>query len=285
MKKIRPKLLAAACLALLGACGAALAAPAGKVEYVAGAVQAIGAGGQVRILAKGDAVDEGDTLVTGADAAAQVRMEDGGLVALRSDTRMKLDSFRFDGKQDGTEQYIVSLFKGGFRAITGLIGRLHKESYRITTPTATIGIRGTDHETIVVVPGSRLAATVPPGTYNKVNRGETAVSNEHGTVLVLPNQMAYAAAGAAPVLQPLNLDIFVVPPPPAARAGRTDTEMRDSAIVDSALLDPDLALGPNLPIGIIFSRTPITATYTTLVPVGGAFTNQFFVPVTTTVTF
>ena len=109
-------------------------------------------------------------------------------------------------------------------AITGLIGRLHKESYRITTPTATIGIRGTDHETIVVVPGSRLAATVAPGTYNKVNRGETVVSNEHGTVFVQPNQMAYAGAGAAPVLQPLNLDIFVVPPPPAARGpGATTT--------------------------------------------------------------
>lgn len=251
---------AALILGLAGVHGAAWAEPAGQVLYVVGQAQLTTAAGSVHPLRKGDAVNEGDSLATGANAAVQIRMRDGGIVAVRPDTRMKFDSFKFSGQQDGTEQNFVSLLKGGFRAITGLIGSLHKPSYRITTPTATVGIRGTDHETIVVVPGSALAANAPPGTYNKVNRGETVVSNEHGTVSVLPNQMAFAPAGGAPELQPLNLNLFVVPPPPVSRNGK-EGEGRGHAVVDTALIDPDFALGPTLPIGVIFSPTPITGTY------------------------
>jgi hypothetical protein len=252
---------AAMLVSAAGISGLARAEPAGEAEYVTGVVQVTGASGAAHTLRKGDAVNEGDTLTTGAGASAQVRMRDGGMVAVRPDTRMKFDSFKFSGKQDGSEQYFVSLFKGGFRAITGLIGRLNKETYRITTPTATIGIRGTDHETIVVLPGTPLAATVAPGTYNKVNRGETSISNQQGVVFVLPNQMGYAAAGRAPELQPLNLNLFIVPPPPVSGRGK-DGGVRDSAVVDSALLDPNFAMGPTLPVGVLFARIPITATYT-----------------------
>lgn len=248
-------------LGLAGMQDAAWAEPAGQVLYVAGDARVTPTGGAAHPLRKGDAINEGDALSTGANGAVQVRMRDGSIVAVRPDTRMSFDSFKFNGQEDGSEQNFVSLLKGGFRAITGLIGRLHKSSYRITTPTATVGIRGTDHETIVVVPGTALAATAPPGTYNKVNRGETVVSNEHGSVFVLPNQMAYAPAGGAPGLQPLNLNLFVVPPPPQSRSG-TEGGVRTAAVVDSALLDPDFAVGPTLPLGVLFARIPITATYT-----------------------
>lgn len=36
------------------------------------------------------------------------------------------------------------LVKGGFRTVTGLIGKANREDYRVNTPTATIGVRGTD---------------------------------------------------------------------------------------------------------------------------------------------
>src|SRR5690606_26622616 len=38
------------------------------------------------------------------------------------------------------------LLKGGFRAVTGLIGKNDRERFRVRTPVATIGIRGTDFE-------------------------------------------------------------------------------------------------------------------------------------------
>lgn len=37
------------------------------------------------------------------------------------------------------------LLKGGFRAVSGLIGKVDRNEYRVDTPVATIGIRGTDY--------------------------------------------------------------------------------------------------------------------------------------------
>jgi hypothetical protein len=110
------------------------------------------------------------------------------------------------------------LFKGGFRAITGKIGKKNKVNYRITTPVTTIGIRGTDHETYVVMP-ENAASSTPIGTYNKVNLGETSMTTEKGSVFVLPNQMGFVGApDQMPQLQPINLNIFTVTTQPALKS-------------------------------------------------------------------
>jgi hypothetical protein len=234
------------------------ASNAGQIQFVAGSAQLTSESGKTHLLKKGDAVNEGDTLTTAPAAAVQVRMRDGGIVALRQDSKVKIDGFKFNGKEDGSERTAFSLVKGGFRAITGLIGRVNKQNYRVATPTATIGIRGTDHEIVVIEPGNKLA---PPGTYNKVNKGETVMTNGQGEIAILPNQMGFAGAGQAPQLQPLNLNIFTVPPAPQAGSGSQGENPRDHAVVDGALQDQHQVPGFMLPPMVTFTRTPITTTY------------------------
>lgn len=234
-----------AMLVLLSNSGSVYAAIAGRVQFVHGTVQLTSATGVTHAIKKGEAVNEGDTLVSALGAYTQIRMEDGGMVAMRPDTKLKIDQFTFDGQQDGTERSFFSVFKGGFRAITGTIGKKNKVNYRITTPATTIGIRGTDHETFVVTPDSSLAATTPVGTYNKVNLGETSMTTEKGVVFVLPNQMGFVGApDQMPQLQPVNLNIFTVAAQPAAQGsgdrheGRLEgkpeggREMRETATMD-----------------------------------------------------
>lgn|SRR5450759_2288914 len=230
-----------AMLVLLSNSGSVYAAIAGRVQFVHGTVQLTSATGVTHAIKKGEAVNEGDTLVSALGAYTQIRMEDGGMVAMRPDTKLKIDRFTFDGQQDGTERSFFSVFKGGFRAITGTIGKKNKVNYRITTPATTIGIRGTDHETFVVTPDSSLAATTPVGTYNKVNLGETSMTTEKGVVFVLPNQMGFVGApDQMPQLQPINLNIFTVAAQPAAQGGgdklegkpEGGREMRETATMD-----------------------------------------------------
>src|SRR3989338_5537584 len=180
--------IAAACF--MGISPAAYASIAGDVQFVSGEVQITNPAGQIRPAQKGDAINEGDTLTSAQKSSAQIKMQDGGFVAVRPDTRLKFDQFVFAGKEDGSEKSFFSLFKGGFRAVTGLIGRINKQNYRITTPAATIGIRGTDHETVVVVPNG---SSVPGGTYNMVNTGETSMTTDLGTVNIKPGDgMAFS---------------------------------------------------------------------------------------------
>jgi len=211
---------------------------AGYAQFVRGNVQLTSMTGQTSILKKGAAVNEGDTVITERGANAQIKMQDGGFVAVRPDTQLKFDSFKFSGKEDGNENLVFSLVKGGFRSVTGLIGRINKPKYRITTAAATIGIRGTDHETFVVLPESLLANTAPAGTYNKVNVGETFIATNVGTIFVLPNQMGYAGnADQMPELRPINTDLFTVAEKPTKDAKSDEEEeseeVRETADVDS----------------------------------------------------
>ncbi|OGT07851.1 MAG: hypothetical protein A3J49_16235 [Gallionellales bacterium RIFCSPHIGHO2_02_FULL_57_16] len=195
----------------MGISPAAYASIAGHVQFVSGEVQITNPAGQIRPAQKGDAINEGDTLTSAQKSSAQIKMQDGGFVAVRPDTRLKFDQFVFAGKEDGSEKSFFSLFKGGFRAVTGLIGNLNKQNYKITTPAATIGIRGTDHETFLITPDSPLARVAPVGAYNKVNVGETYVATDKGTIFVQPNQMGFAGGmDQMPKVQPINTKIFTV---------------------------------------------------------------------------
>lgn len=247
----------AACLSLL--CQVSYAGVAGHAQFVNGQVQITSTAGQIRPLQKGDAVSESDTLTTAKDASAQIKMLDGGLIAVRPDSQLKFDSFVFTGEEDGKERSFFSLLRGGFRAITGLVGHKNKANYRITTAGSTIGVRGTDHETFVVVPGSALAAIVPVGTYNKVNVGETVMTTDKGTINILPNQMGFAAAvDQLPQLQPVNLNIYTVVPSPALQSngGQTIGAGRESAVVDNAIQEQNMGSGNIVPN--ITTLRPIT---------------------------
>jgi hypothetical protein len=62
-------------------------------------------------------------------------------VSLQPNTEFKIANYvdEADPKQD---RFLVDLLRGSMRAITGLIGKRNRENYKVTTTTATIGIRG-----------------------------------------------------------------------------------------------------------------------------------------------
>ena len=264
-----------ACLGVTVACLAGIsqsahAAVAGYVQFVSGDVQITNAAGQSRAAQKGDAISEGDTLASAPSSSAQIKMQDGGLVAVRPDTKLKFDQFVFAGKQDGNEKSFFSLFKGGFRAITGLIGQVNKQNYKITTPAATIGIRGTDHESFVVTPGSPLAQVAPVGAYSKVNVGETYMATEKGTIFVQPNQMGFAGGmNQMPQLQPLNTNIFTVAAAPTveAKVEKKEEKKEEAPVRESAVVDATPPAAGTIPA----ATTPVMA--------AGATDMAIFVPV------
>lgn len=261
-----------ACLAL-AASQLAAADIAGKAYFVHGDVRVVNARGQSHPLRKGLLVDSGDTIATGQDGSAQIGMLDGGVIAVRPDSAVKIDQFVYHGKLDGKEKSFISVLRGGLRAITGLIGGEHQPNYQFKTFTATLGVRGTDHEIYVVAPGSPQAAHVPPGTYNKVNTGSTYLSDAGGSLDIHPNQMGFAdASGNMPQLQPLNVELFTVPPPPPP-GHSAPQKVREHVTVDHVVLEPGAAVQP-LAAGTSINATPtISITSQPTVIGGGILTN------------
>ena len=139
----------------------------------------------------GQQIFSGQTLNTLEDGEVHVVTVDGGFIALRPNTVFRVDEYRAKG--DSSDKIFMSLFKGALRSITGWIGKHNTSAYRITTPNATLGIRGTDHETTVI----EKADGDEPGTYDTVNEGETVLKTAHGEVEVRPGKFAFAPKNGA----------------------------------------------------------------------------------------
>ena len=134
-----------------------------------------------------------ETVSTGADGEVHLDMEDGGYMAVRANTLLKVEEYRARG--DDSDRGVINLVKGTLRSFTGWIARLGPRAYLTRTVTATIGIRGTDHEPLFIPEGSGPGE---PGTYDKVTEGATFIEHASGVVEVTPGTAGFAplAAGA-----------------------------------------------------------------------------------------
>jgi hypothetical protein len=134
-------------LAAALSCGAASAqAPrAGAVIFTTGAVTADNPASGSRIIGKDSEVFAGDTLSTANRGVAIVELADGTKMSLRPGSAFRVEEMRTGDKpQDNSA--VLSLLKGGLRAVTGFISKRNPNGYRMNTPVATIGIRGTEFD-------------------------------------------------------------------------------------------------------------------------------------------
>ncbi|MFC5300977.1 FecR family protein [Azospira restricta] len=175
---------------LLAASFAAWAEPnvAGRIEASDGDARIYDAAKAMRPAAVGELVREGDSVVTGADGEVHLAMEDEGQIAIRPNTRMRIAKYRAEGGSGDSS--VIALVQGALRSVTGWIGKYNPKGYTVRTPTATIGVRGTDHETRVIPEGSSEGEA---GTYDKVNQGATVLSTAQGRTEIRPNQAGFVA--------------------------------------------------------------------------------------------
>lgn len=122
----------------------AAAAPIGNVELLRGAGARQRAGEAPRVLGSGSAVEEGETLSTGANSFAVIRLNDGTRMTLRPNSSFKVDEFAYNQAGRG-DNLVMNLIRGGLRVVTGAITKQASTS-RLVTTTATVGIRGTDFD-------------------------------------------------------------------------------------------------------------------------------------------
>lgn len=175
----------------------------GHVDFAIGNVVVAERGGRAHPLVKGAEVGSGDRITSGADGRAQIRFSDGAYMSIQPNTEFDINQYRFDGKADGTESALFGLLKGALRAVTGLVGRINHSKFQITTPTATIGIRGTggliqvnnDGSTLVVGSSGIWSLTnlggsldVPAGTagFAGTNRNAPPQRTSEGPVVPPP---------------------------------------------------------------------------------------------------
>ncbi|WP_460534474.1 FecR family protein [Chitinimonas naiadis] len=186
-------------------------ASVGRIEAAGGDVSVIARSGEIRPSTVGSWLEPGDAVSTaGAQSWAVLRMEDGASFTLRPNTRMRIDRYRYSEDHPDENGSWLSLVKGSLRAVTGLIGRQSPDSYRLNTPTATIGIRGTDHETAVIEEAD-ATRDMPAGTYDTVNAGETVLRSDKDEQVIGVGKTGYLQreGGFAPRLLAKRPGLFL----------------------------------------------------------------------------
>lgn len=201
--------LAAASLLLLAVLllpGVAAAAEAvGRVISANGDVTAVRAGESARSLARGDRIYEGDEVRTGPDGLAQIRFIDEGLTNLSPESRLAVDRYRkADAGADSGGSAIMSFLRGALRTITGSIGGGDEDVYRMNTPTATIGVRGTGYALQYCDAACAAEFGGQPGLYGRVDDGSIRVDTPGGSAEFGTGDYFFVPDGGAPsrVLQP-----------------------------------------------------------------------------------
>lgn len=104
-------------------------------------------------LMHGDTVYVGDQLVTGADGFIQLKMEDNAYLSLKPNSKLTIQAYQVDKHNPSTEKVKLYLEEGTLRSKTGGVGLRSKRKFRLNTPVAAVGVRGTDfsiHTTEVI---------------------------------------------------------------------------------------------------------------------------------------
>jgi hypothetical protein len=139
-------------IGLLIAAGLAQAGEAGRIVFVTGQANIAS-----RALVLGDAVQEGDELVTGADGYIYMKTVDNGFLILRPGSRARIVAYHIDTKNPANTRVKLELLNGVARAISGQGVKASRQNFRFNTPVAAIGVRGTDFTVFTDHETSRVA--------------------------------------------------------------------------------------------------------------------------------
>ena len=113
----------------------------GMVIASRGEVSAL-ANGESRELKQGGFVYVNDEILTSARSFAVLQFTDGAKVTVRPGSKLIIENYLYAGND--SDEATLNLVSGGLRVITGAMAKTNPENYKVRTPVALMGVRGTE---------------------------------------------------------------------------------------------------------------------------------------------
>lgn len=98
--------------------------------------------GESRELKQGDEIFVTDEIMTAPKSFAVLQFLDGAKVTVKPDSEIVIEDYVYNGNAD--DKATLSLVSGGLRVITGAMAKNNPENYKVKTPVALMGVRGTE---------------------------------------------------------------------------------------------------------------------------------------------
>ncbi len=167
---------------------------AGKVLLAIGSALVQDQQGQ-KPLQVGGTVSVGDIISTQRGAYVHIRMLDGGLLAIRPESKLTIEVFDYNPASPASGRVRYHLHHGVGRSVTGAIGQANKKAFRFNTPLAAIGVRGTDF--VVATTGEQTRVSVSQGAIVIAPLGTQCSATEFGSCAVNALLLAATTPGYA----------------------------------------------------------------------------------------
>jgi len=148
-----------------------------------------------------------DTAVT-ANSSMRIDFIDDTRVDITKHSRLIIDDFVYD-PNTGTGSLGLKASLGTVRYASGQIAKNSRQRVRIRTPSATIGVRGTDFVMVIDESGGSMITLLPScDTAGMCYTGEITVETDAGFVILNQAFQATIASNAmSPPTKPLLLDL------------------------------------------------------------------------------
>lgn len=165
-----------------------------------------------------------DTIVT-ARARAKLEFADKTTVNITEQSKILIDDFVYDPKS-GSGKLAMKMVQGTARYASGQIAKNSPQNVNVSTPTATVAVRGTDFSMTVDELGRSLVMLLPSCDAKSCVTGSISVSNDAGeTILDVAYQVTVVTSLSAPPSAPVIVQIdavninnmLIVSPPPQVR--------------------------------------------------------------------
>ncbi|MBP0595355.1 FecR domain-containing protein [Paraburkholderia sp. LEh10] len=129
-------------------------------------------------IARDGAISEGDTIETGGDGYVYIATVDHGFISVRPDSSLTFERFQYDASAPKQSVIKLVLHKGTMREISGEGAQAARDHYRLNTPVAALGVRGTDFS--VFTTGDTTRADVRSGGIVMTPLGGSCLSSGNG---------------------------------------------------------------------------------------------------------
>ncbi len=134
---------------------------AAKISKASGPIS-VERNGKTLELNQGDTVYATDIIST-QKSAIELVFTDGAIANLSPNSTLKIQEFSYDTGEDPA--FVLSLARGAMRSLSGKLVELNPDAFKVLTPKATAGIRGTEFVTVVRLDGSEqhMLLNIDPG--------------------------------------------------------------------------------------------------------------------------
>jgi hypothetical protein len=116
----------------------------GQVNLVLGKATLVHANGARETVKSGLAVNVGDRVETQGNAHVHIRFVDNELVSVRPLSRLEIQRYEYHAEDPAASVVKFNLIEGVARAVSGNAAKAARQNFRLNTPVAAIGVRGTD---------------------------------------------------------------------------------------------------------------------------------------------